>query len=143
MITASSLIATAPYTTISLPAAITELSGKAIRRKIEDGKWVDGREYRRSHDGGVFISIKGENHFPAAATALQAVYDRSKPATTWRNFARLYDEMDALHTFVDLHSFQVKQLGRAEFLRAIDSAVASGKAQGNTVSVVKDLAALE
>lgn len=51
--------------------------------------------------------------------------------------------MDALHTFVDLHSFQVKQLGRTEFLHAIDNAVASGKAQGNTVSIVKDLVSLE
>ena len=79
----------------------------------------------------------------ATATALQAGYDRSKSATTRRNSAPPYDEMNALHTFVELHSFQVKQLGRAEFLRAIASAVASGKAQGNAVSVVKDLAALE
>jgi hypothetical protein len=49
----------APYVTISLAATITGLTEKAIRRKIEDGKWLEGREYRRSPDGGVFISIKG------------------------------------------------------------------------------------
>lgn len=49
----------APYVTIKLAAAITGLSEKAIRRKIEDGKWIEGREFRRSPDGGVFISIKG------------------------------------------------------------------------------------
>ena len=49
----------APYVTIALAATMTGLSQKAIRRKIEDGKWLDGREFRRSPDGGVFISIKG------------------------------------------------------------------------------------
>ena len=49
----------APYVTVPLAASITGLSEKAIRRKIEDGKWLEGREYRRSPDGGLFISIKG------------------------------------------------------------------------------------
>ena len=52
-------LAPAPYVTISLAAIVTGLTEKAIRRKIEDGKWIEGREYRRSPDGGVFISIKG------------------------------------------------------------------------------------
>jgi hypothetical protein len=52
-------VAPAPYVTIQLAAAITGLTEKAIRRKIEDGKWIEGREFRRSPDGGVFISIKG------------------------------------------------------------------------------------
>lgn len=37
----------------------TGLSEKAIRRKIERGIWVDGREYYRAPDGGVFISLRG------------------------------------------------------------------------------------
>ena len=49
----------APYVTIALASTMTGLSEKAIRRKIEEGKWLHGREYRRSPDGGVFISIKG------------------------------------------------------------------------------------
>jgi len=61
-------IAPAPYVTISLAAMITGLSEKAIRRKIEDGKWLDGREYRRSPDGGVFISIKGYSSWVEKAT---------------------------------------------------------------------------
>jgi hypothetical protein len=52
-------IAPAPFVTIPLAATITGLSEKAIRRKIEDGKWLEGREYRRAPDGGVFISIEG------------------------------------------------------------------------------------
>jgi hypothetical protein len=52
-------IAPAPYVTVPLAATITGLTEKAIRRKIEDGKWIEGREFRRSPDGGIFISIKG------------------------------------------------------------------------------------
>ena len=52
-------VAPAPYVTIALAEAITGLSQKAIRRKIEDGKWLEGREYRRSEDGGIFISLQG------------------------------------------------------------------------------------
>ncbi len=52
-------IAAAPYVTVPLASHVTGLTEKAIRRKIEDGKWIDGREYRRSPDGGIFISLKG------------------------------------------------------------------------------------
>lgn len=53
------LIAPAGYVTVELFARISGLSEKAVRRKIEDGKWLDGKEYIRSPDGGIFISIKG------------------------------------------------------------------------------------
>ncbi|QII84206.1 DUF1233 family excisionase [Bordetella hinzii] len=62
-------VAAAPYVTISLAAAITGLTEKAIRRKIEEGKWVEGREYRRSPDGGLFISVKGYQAWVEKATA--------------------------------------------------------------------------
>jgi hypothetical protein len=58
----------APYVTIALAATITGLSEKAIRRKIEDGKWLEGREYRRSPDGGIFISLKGFAQWVEKAT---------------------------------------------------------------------------
>ncbi|WP_081259283.1 excisionase [Burkholderia territorii] len=48
---------------------ITGLTEKAIRRKIEDGKWLEGREYRRSPDGGIFISIKGHQQWVEQAAA--------------------------------------------------------------------------
>lgn len=49
----------AQYVTIALASLITGLTEKAIRRKIEDGKWLEGREWRRSPDGGIFISLTG------------------------------------------------------------------------------------
>lgn len=54
-----SMVAPAPYVTIPLAAIITGLTEKAIRRKIEEGKWIEGREFRRSIDGGIFVSIEG------------------------------------------------------------------------------------
>jgi hypothetical protein len=44
---------------VALASTIIGLSEKAIRRKIEDGKWIEGREYRRAPDGGIFVSIDG------------------------------------------------------------------------------------
>ena len=59
----------ANYVTIKLFVTISGLTEKAIRRKIEDGKWVEGREYRRSPDGGIFISIKGYERWVEKAAA--------------------------------------------------------------------------
>ncbi len=66
--TAAPLLYPAPYVTISLAATITGLTEKAIRRKIEEGKWLEGREYRRSPDGGIFISLKGFTQWVEKAT---------------------------------------------------------------------------
>lgn len=51
--------ARADYVTIPIAAAITGYSVKAIRRKIEAGVWLEGREFRRAPDGHVLISVKG------------------------------------------------------------------------------------
>ncbi|WP_396330408.1 excisionase [Burkholderia anthina] len=69
MVDSPTLVAPAPYVTVALAAMITGLTEKAIRRKIEDGKWLDGREYRRSPDGGIFISIKGYQQWVEQAAA--------------------------------------------------------------------------
>ncbi len=55
-------VASAPYVRIPLAAHITGLTEKAIRRKIEDGKWIERREYWR-RDGEIYISIEGYNQW--------------------------------------------------------------------------------
>jgi hypothetical protein len=62
-------LAPAQYVTVKLAATLTGLSEKAIREKIHVGKWVEGREYRRSPDGGVMISIKGYERWVEKASA--------------------------------------------------------------------------
>ncbi len=49
----------APYVTISRAAAATGLTEKAIRRKIEEGVWLEHREWRRAPDGRLYISVRG------------------------------------------------------------------------------------
>lgn len=49
----------APYVTIKLAAVQTGLSEKAIRRKIEDGVWLENREWRRAPDGRLYVSMRG------------------------------------------------------------------------------------
>ena len=48
-----------PYQRISAFSAASGLTEKAIRRKIEAGVWVEGREFIRAPDDCLYISIKG------------------------------------------------------------------------------------
>jgi hypothetical protein len=59
MMDSNNLIGMPPYVTINRAAELIGLTQKAIRRKIEEGVWLDGREYRRGSDGRIYISIKG------------------------------------------------------------------------------------
>ncbi len=52
-------ISLASYVTVAKASKVMDVPESVIRRKIIQGKWLDGREYRRSPDGGIFISIKG------------------------------------------------------------------------------------
>lgn len=49
----------APRVRIALAAAITGLTEKAIRCKIDQGRWLQGREYHRDPDGCVWVDIPG------------------------------------------------------------------------------------
>ena len=49
----------APYVTVALAATLTGYSEKAIRSKIEQGVWLEGREYRKAPDDRVLISMNG------------------------------------------------------------------------------------
>lgn len=47
------------YVRISAFERITGYTEKAVRRKIEDGVWMEGREYRRAPDGNLLIDMEG------------------------------------------------------------------------------------
>lgn len=61
-------VAPAPYVRIHLYAAISGLTEKAIRCKIEQGKWVEGKQFRRSPDGEIWISVNGVARWVEGAT---------------------------------------------------------------------------
>jgi hypothetical protein len=52
---------TRPVRYILIPAfcALTGYSDKAVRRKIEDGVWIEGRQYRRAPDGHIQMDLEG------------------------------------------------------------------------------------
>lgn len=48
---------TARFVRIALAATLTGYTEKAIRRKIEEGVWIEGREYVRAPDGAILIDM--------------------------------------------------------------------------------------
>lgn len=46
------------YVRIPVAAALTGYTQKAIRRKIEDGVWQEGQQYRRAPDGNILIDLE-------------------------------------------------------------------------------------
>jgi hypothetical protein len=81
---------------------------------------------------GIVRGLAG--HLNAATIALDAIYARAMQTSTWRATALRYDELDAISTLVELHIFQIRQLGRAELLAAIASAANKIHANGDTVT---------
>jgi len=69
--------------------------------------------------------------------ALQSIYDRAmcEGGGGWGRVTLYYHDLEALQTFMELHAFQINQLGRAEFLAAINTAQKDIIAQGHTATV--------
>lgn len=59
MLTAAQPIQPARYVTVELAATITGLTPGAIRKRVERGQWLEGKEYRRGPDGRVWIDTEG------------------------------------------------------------------------------------
>jgi hypothetical protein len=53
------IVATARYVTIELASIVIGLSVAAIRKRIERGVWLDGKEYRRGPDGRIWFDLRG------------------------------------------------------------------------------------
>lgn len=47
------------YVRLPVFEQISGYTQKAVRRKIENGVWLEGREYRRAPDGHIIIDLKG------------------------------------------------------------------------------------
>jgi hypothetical protein len=59
----------APCVRLPLAATVTGMTVKAMQRKIEDGKWLEGREYHRDPDGNIWVDIKGVMRWVGLAAA--------------------------------------------------------------------------
>ena len=51
--------AAARYVRLPLFEKLTGYTQKAVRRKIESGAWLEGREYRRAPDGHIIVDLHG------------------------------------------------------------------------------------
>lgn len=51
-------VAASRYVRIPLAAALTGLTERAIEKKIEDGVWLEGREYKRK-GREIYVDMKG------------------------------------------------------------------------------------
>lgn len=49
----------ARYVLIKRFSEMTGYTEKAVQRKIGDGVWIHGREYRRAPDGHICIDLEG------------------------------------------------------------------------------------
>ena len=91
---------------------------------------------------GVVRGLAG--HLQTAELTLQAIHDRALRIGhgRWLRVTLYFDELDALTTFEDLHTYQLNQLGRAEIIAALDAAARAVKADGHTVTLVHDTSTL-
>lgn len=80
-------------------------------------------------------------HLQAAGRALEGIHARAmhEGSGQWVRATLYYQELDTLTTFMDLHAYQLDQLGRAEFLAAMDKAQRHTIKEGDTATVVRDL----
>ncbi len=49
----------ARYVLISVASIVTGYSVKAIEKKIEEGVWLEGKEWRRAPDGRIVVDLEG------------------------------------------------------------------------------------
>jgi hypothetical protein len=52
-------LSTSRYVRLPLFEQLTGYTQKAVRRKIERGVWVEGRQFRRAPDGHILIDMEG------------------------------------------------------------------------------------
>jgi hypothetical protein len=53
------LVLNVRYVRIPVFEALTGYTVKAIQKKIEEGKWLEGREYRKAPDGHIVVDLEG------------------------------------------------------------------------------------
>ena len=57
--TTGTAVAPARYLRIQKFSELTGYTQKAVTRKIEDGVWIEGKEYRRAPDGCICVDLEG------------------------------------------------------------------------------------
>lgn len=53
------MVTPAKYVKLPLFETVTGYTEKAVRRKIEEGYWLEGKEFVRAPDGHILVSMEG------------------------------------------------------------------------------------
>lgn len=80
-----------------------------------------------------------QEHLAVIEQVLQAIYDRCRLPALWLRPVLAVQEVDAVRLLLELHAFQLGQLGRAELLAAMGAAERDTLAQGHRATVVRDI----
>lgn len=80
-----------------------------------------------------------QEHLDSAEAVLQAVYRRCRLPALWLRPTLTFEEIEAVQLLRELHAFQIEQLGRGEFLRAVDAATRLIVSEGNQVTLMRDI----
>ena len=62
-------VTAARFLTVELFSAMTGLSPGAVRKRIERGVYLEGKQFRRAPDGRVWMDTKGHEQWVARETA--------------------------------------------------------------------------
>jgi len=85
-------------------------------------------------------TVRGlDAYITSAHNALQSVFQRSNTGTAWRQSPLYFYELDAISTFIELHTFQIRQLSRSEIEDAVNKANCAAQGQHTHVEIVRDL----
>lgn len=85
--------------------------------------------------------VKGlETYLSKTADMLNGIHDRAVTAHGWLPPTLYAWELEALQTFADLHTYQIKQLSRAELMAAVRSAQGRVRQSGGSVTLAKNMA---
>ena len=72
-------------------------------------------------------------HITSALQAMDAIRARALASGTWRPTALHYYELDAIHTMLDLHEFQLRQLSAGELTAIARKLIARTQSSGGTL----------
>ncbi len=61
-------VKSARFVTVELAAAMMGLSEEAIRKRLQRGIWVEGKQFRKAADGRVWIDTEGIEAWVLAET---------------------------------------------------------------------------
>lgn len=105
----------------------TELQWSILAGSLDVSKAIESQ--------GVVRGIAA--YLETAEAVLQRIYNRARRAGGWKPTVLHYQELGAVRDFVDLHCYQVRQLGRAEFLSAICTAQGKVRANGGQATLAR------